>query len=96
MSNNDEHSEMSLEDLLAGGIKPGADLGSADVTSEGSYRRGYHQCAAELAQLLKQGVPVTAEMLEEWVNEAGMEWRKDCALDRKIVPPSFHPTNEGE
>jgi hypothetical protein len=80
---------ISLDELLNGGMQPGADIGPADVQSEGTYRRGYHQCAAELMHAMRGPKPVTADMLEKWVEEEGMEWRKDKPLDRMILAPDF-------
>lgn len=83
---------LSLDDFLNGGMQPGADIGPAEVQTEGTYRRGYHQCAAEIMHAMRGPKPITAAMLEEWVEEAGMEWRKDKPLDRLILAPDFVAT----
>jgi len=80
---------MSLETLLDGGMKPGADLGPADVNTEGGFRRGYHHCAADLAALIEERGPLTAEEILEWVEVELMQWRKDVPLERKIMPPAL-------
>lgn len=80
---------MSLEELLAGGMKPGADLGPADINSEGGFRRGYHHCAADLLSRIQEHGPITAESLSEWVEVEGKQWRQDVPLDRKIMAPAF-------
>lgn len=89
MTSENEKGVMSLEAILGGGMKPGADLGPADVTAEGSFRRGYHHCAANIASLLKKHGQLSAEVLAEWVAEEGMKWRKDAPLDRKIMAPAL-------
>lgn len=64
-------------------------LGPAiDRTSEGAYRRGYHQAVAEIAHKLKHGF-LTAAHLEAWVEGKGMSWRKDTSLENKIAPPDL-------
>jgi hypothetical protein len=85
---NDKRS-MSLQEILDGGMRPGADLGPADTNSEGSFRRGYHHCAADILSWIQEHGPITAEMLSDWVEEEGMQWRKDVPLDRKIMAPAF-------
>jgi hypothetical protein len=85
---------MSLNELLNGGMQPGADMGPADVQREGTYRRGYHQCAAELMHAMRGPRQITAATLEEWVEGTGMEWRKDKPLDRMILAPAFVATKE--
>lgn len=80
---------MSLNELLNGGMQPGADMGPADVQREGTYRRGYHQCAAELMHTMRGPTQITAATLQEWVEGPGMEWRKDKPLDRMILAPTF-------
>ncbi|KPY14368.1 hypothetical protein ALP73_200266 [Pseudomonas coronafaciens pv. garcae] len=89
-----QHHRMSLKELLNGGMQPGADMGPADVQREGAYRRGYHQCAAELMHAMRGPKQITAAMLEKWVEEAGMEWRKDKPLNRMILAPDFVATTE--
>ncbi|RMP44320.1 hypothetical protein ALO95_200005 [Pseudomonas syringae pv. antirrhini] len=89
MDHEDENGPMSLEALLGGGMKPGADIGPADVNNEGSFRRGYHHCAADLAHLIEHHGPITAEALSTWVENEGMTWRKDRPLNRKIMAPAF-------
>jgi len=91
-----QHLRLSLEVLLKGGMQPGADLGPAEVQTEGTYRRGYHQCAAEIMHAMRGPKPITAAMLEKWVDEAGMEWRKDKPLDRMIMAPNFVDANKEE
>jgi hypothetical protein len=85
--------DYEIEESTSGGafmgFAPGSDMGPADPDIEGAYRRGYHQAVAELASLLQLGEEVTASMLNTWVEEAGMRWRKDPRLDRKFVPPSI-------
>ncbi|WP_083458931.1 hypothetical protein [Amantichitinum ursilacus] len=76
----------NLEQFLNGDWKPGSDVGPADPHSEGSYRRGYHQAIAEVATILEHRV-LSAADLERWVETQGMKWRKDDALNRKILPP---------
>lgn len=61
---------------------------SVDSTSEGAYRRGYHQAVAEIASKLKQGF-LTVSHLEEWVEGKGMFWRKDTSLSNKVAPPDL-------
>lgn len=88
-----QHIRMSLNELLKGGMQPGADMGPADVQREGAYRRGYHQCAAALMHAMRGPNQITAAMLEKWVEEAGMEWRKDKPPDRMILAPDFVGTS---
>jgi hypothetical protein len=57
-----------------------------DFNLEGSYRRGYHQAIAHVADLMRCG-KISADTLDEWVIDAGMKWRKDTRLDRCIRPP---------
>lgn len=83
------HFRTSLDEFLNGGMQPGADMGPADVQREGTYRRGYHQCAAALMHAMQGPRQITAATLEKWVEEAGMDWRKDKPLDRMILAPAF-------
>ncbi|WPP02521.1 glyoxalase superfamily protein (plasmid) [Pseudomonas sp. HR96] len=85
---------ISLKEFLNGVMRPSADIGPADVQIEGTYRRGYHQCAAELMHVMRGPKQITAAMLEEWVEGAGMEWRKDKPLNRMILAPGFVATRE--
>lgn len=94
MTTDDPISRLSLEDFLNGGMQAGADMGAAEPQIEGTYRRGYHQCAAELLRAMRAPNPLTADMLEKWVEEAGMEWRKEKPLDRMILAPDFVETKE--
>jgi len=80
---------LSLDEFLTGAMRPGADIGPADVQTEGTYRRGYHQCAAELMHNMRGPKQITAAVLEKWVEEAGMVWRKNTPLDRMILAPDF-------
>jgi hypothetical protein len=89
MQTEDKKGSMSLDQVLVGGMQPGADLGPADINCEGSFRRGYHQCVAALAARIQEHGPITAEALSEWVEVEGMQWRKDVPLDRKIMAPAF-------
>lgn len=54
-----------LDVLLDGGMRPGAYMGPADVQREGAYRRGYHQCAAELMHAMRRPRLITVATLEE-------------------------------
>lgn len=87
---------LSLDDLFGGGMRPGSDLGPAEAQTEGTYRRGYHQCAAEIMHAMRGPKPITAAMLEAWVEGTGMEWRKDRPLDRMLMAPSFINVSEDE
>ncbi len=89
-----QNRRLSLDQFLNEGMQPGADMGPADVQTEGTYRRGYHQCAAELMHTMRGPKQITAAMLEKWVEEAGMKWRKDKPLDRMILAPDFLTTTE--
>ncbi|WP_154668309.1 hypothetical protein [Pseudoduganella violaceinigra] len=68
------------------------DFGPADCHQEGSYRRGYHQAVAAVADALRSR-NLSADELESWVLGAGMDWRKSLTLDRMILPPSLY--NQG-
>lgn len=80
----------SLDEFLGG------DLGPAEVQTEGTYRRGYHQCAAEIMHAMRGPRPITAAILESWVEGAGMEWRKDKPLNRMLTAPGFVNVSEEE
>lgn len=84
-----QHLNLPLEAILNGGMQPGADLGPAEVQREGTYRRGYHQCAAMIMNAMRGPTPITAAMLKNWVEGAGKEWRSDKPLDRMIMAPAF-------
>lgn len=88
-----QHLNLSLEAILNGGMQPGADLGPAEVQKEGTYRRGYHHCAAVIMHAMRGPAPITAAMLKGWVEGAGKEWRHDKPLDRMIIAPSFVTAN---
>lgn len=88
-----QHPILSLEAIVNGGMRPGAILGPADAQTEGTYRRGYHQCAAEIMHAMRGPTPITAAMLKNWVEGAGKEWRNDKPLDRKIMAPAFIAVN---
>jgi len=91
-----QHLSLSLEAILNGGMQPGADLGPAEMQTEGSYRRGYHQCAAAIMHAMRGPTPITAPMLKNWVEGAGKEWRSDKPLDRMIMAPAFVAANAEE
>ncbi len=59
----------------------------ADREREGAYRRGYHQAIAEVAHLFENSPSLSATDLSQWVETAGMAWRKDQPLDQMIPPP---------
>lgn len=55
---------------------------------EGTYRRGFHQAIANVAYAMRvRGEPQTAERLLQWVEGAGMKWRKDGDLAFREPPP---------
>ncbi|MDA8446359.1 hypothetical protein [Paracidovorax valerianellae] len=83
---------LDLAGLVGGAMRPGADIGPADVQSEGSYRRGYQQAIAEVAAQLRADQPVTPELLDAWVEGVGMQWRHGSPLDRKILAPALVET----
>ncbi|GKS95616.1 hypothetical protein [Acidovorax sp. SUPP2825] len=80
---------LDLVGFLGGAMRAGADIGPADPQSEGTYRRGYHQAIAEVAAQLRAGQPVTADSLDAWVENTGMQWRHHAPLDRKILAPAL-------
>ncbi len=90
MNSNTSKTSTLLNAFLEGeGIKPLADIGAADRDVEAAYRRGYHQAIAEAMVTLKAGKSLSAESLSKWVEEDGMQWRKNMDLERKIIPPSL-------
>lgn len=62
---------------------------SVDANSEGHYRRGYHQAVAEIVYCLRQHGAISADSLESWVENEGMQWRKDMPMEKKISPPKL-------
>lgn len=48
-------SDDRLDTILSGGAVPGQDLRPADPQLEGTYRRGYHQAIAAVAEELQRG-----------------------------------------
>ncbi|WP_234831330.1 hypothetical protein, partial [Pseudomonas savastanoi] len=95
MTDHKRKGGMSFGELLAGGMKPGADLGPAyDRDHESSYRRGYHHCAVDIARFIDQNGPITPELLQEWINGAAIHWRKSVTRERKIMAPAFLPDDQ--
>ncbi|KUG43886.1 hypothetical protein ALP79_200423 [Pseudomonas savastanoi pv. fraxini] len=84
----------TLGELLAGGMKPGADLGPANYECEVGYRRGYHHCAVDIARFINQNGPITTELLQEWINGVAIHWRKSVPRERKIIAPAFLPDDQ--
>lgn len=64
------------------------DMGRAEPDVEGTFRRGYHQAVAAVAEAMRNG-NIGPEELDAWVNGSGWRWRKETTLTRKLLPPTI-------
>ncbi len=70
-------------------MSPLSDVGKANPDVEGTYRRGFHQAVAMVAEALRANPQLSADQLTAWVEGAGSKWRHDTRLDRQIMPPQI-------